>query len=138
MQNLSQPMGNALIVCDDIIEDKRTGKKTLVGMFSKIHANKLPAVHPRMNIFISFDNAKGKYSSVIKIIHEASGKVIAETKGEINVKSPMDVTDLNLCFMNINFPAEGVYNIEFHCDDDLVLQRRFTVQILKPEPGKQR
>lgn len=136
MENLSKPMGNALIVCDDMIEDKRTGKKSLIGMFSKIHANKLPATHPKMNIFISFDNARGKYHSTIRIIHNQSGKMIAETKGEININSPMDVTDLNICLLNLTFPEEGVYNLEFLCDDELVMQRRFTVALLKNEQQK--
>ena len=133
MNYLSKPMGNALIVCDDMIEDKLTGKKTLVGMFSMINVARLPATHPKMNIFISFDNAKGKYKSAIRIVHDNSGQLIAETKGEIGVKSPMDVTDLNITFLNVLFPEAGVYNIEFHCNDDLVLQRRFTVGLLKKE-----
>jgi len=128
MSNLSKPMGIAMIVCDEIIEDRHTGKKTLVGLFSRIHANSFPAVHPKMNLFISFDNAKGHYHSAIRIIREKTSEIIAEAKGEIMVKSPVDVTEMNITFLNLNFPEAGVYNIEFYCEDELVLQRRFVIE----------
>lgn len=114
-----------------MIEDKRTGKKTLIGMFSKINAQQFPATHAKMNIFISFDNAKGKYASAVRIVQEKGGKVIAETKGNIQVKSPIDVTDLNISFLNVTFPESGLYNIEFYCNEELVLQRRFSVGLIK-------
>ena len=128
MSNLSKPMGIAMIVCDEIIEDRHTGKKTLVGLFSRIHAKKFPAVHPKMNLFISFDNAKGHYHSAIRIIREKTSEIIAEAKGEIRVKSPVDVTEMNITFLSLKFPNPGVYNIEFYCEDELVLQRRFVIE----------
>jgi hypothetical protein len=136
MSNLSKPMGIALIVCDEIIEDRHTGKKTLVGLFSRIHAKAFPAVHPKMNLFISFDNAKGHYHSAIRIIREKTSEIIAEAKGEITVKSPIDVTEMNIAFINLKFPETGVYNIEFYCEDELVLQRRFVVADIPPQQKK--
>ena len=131
MEYHSKPMGNSLIVCDDIIEDKLTGKKTLIGMFTKIHTIHFPTTHPKLNIFISFDNAKGKYKFKVKIVGEKNGNVIVEAKGNITVKSPIDMTDLNIVFMNVMFPEEDIYNIEFFCNEELVLQRRFTVEKIK-------
>ena len=133
MKSISIPAGLALIVCDDIIEDKFTGKKTLVGIFSQISAPQFPARHPKLAIFISFHDAKGDYNSALRIISEKSGAVVVETQGELHVKSPLDVLDIHFNFMNIEFPEPGFYNIEFLCSDELVMQRRFAVQEVKPQ-----
>jgi len=38
----------AIIICNEVIEDKRTNNKTLVGLFSRIGTKAVPCVHPRM------------------------------------------------------------------------------------------
>ena len=43
----------SLIVCNEVIEDKRSGNKTLVGLFNGIMTPRLPASHPRCNDFAS-------------------------------------------------------------------------------------
>jgi hypothetical protein len=43
---------------------------------------------------------------------------------------------MNIAFINLKFPETGVYNIEFYCEDELVLQRRFVVADIPPQQKK--
>jgi len=64
MPALETPMGLALVVCDTIIEDKLTGKKTLVGLFDRLQTSRLPCVHPAMTVFVSLTGGRGEYPPV--------------------------------------------------------------------------
>jgi len=44
------PLGLALVVCDQIIEDKLTHKKSLIGIFNQIATPSFPCRHARMAV----------------------------------------------------------------------------------------
>ena len=69
MNNSELVMGLALILCDTIIEDSVTGKKSLIGLFSQIHAPKLPCIHQSMNILVSVTGGQGTYPCQIVCEH---------------------------------------------------------------------
>ena len=57
----------ALIICDDVIEDRRTGNKSLIGLFNGIGAGQLPAVHPRMYLVASVTSGSGAWTFSFRI-----------------------------------------------------------------------
>ena len=48
--NVNSAIPLALLVCDTVITDAMTGKKTLVGIFNALGATKFPHIIPNMNI----------------------------------------------------------------------------------------
>ncbi len=52
-QAREKPICVSLIICNEVIEDKRSGNKTLVGLFNSVMAPALPVVHPRMFVMAS-------------------------------------------------------------------------------------
>lgn len=55
------PIGLALIPCDCIIEDKKTCKKSLIGIFGNINVNALPCPMPSTSILVSMTGGTGEY-----------------------------------------------------------------------------
>jgi len=53
-------------------------------------------------------------------------------KGMIPFNNPNDVIELAYQFNNITFPKPGMHSIQFLCERELVLQRRFQLIIFKP------
>ena len=47
----------SLLVCDQILIDRLTGKTSLIGMFSTIGAPRYPVRHPHLCIFASLTDA---------------------------------------------------------------------------------
>src|SRR5436305_596684 len=56
-----KPVPMAIVICDQIIEDRLTGKKTLVGLFNSIAARSFPCTHATMSVFVSLTEGRGKY-----------------------------------------------------------------------------
>jgi len=131
----SSPTGLAIIVCDQIIEDKLTHKKSLIGIFNQIATGKFPCQHGRLAVFVSLTEGRGVSAARLRIAHEESGHVVAEVNGQIQFPDIHAVLELNFDMVGLVFPQAGMYSIEFYCDDALVLERRFHVVQLKQPPS---
>jgi len=125
------PLGLAIVVCDQIIEDKLTSKKSLIGIFNQIAAANFPCTHPRVSVFVCLTEGSNNYSARLRIVHDETDTVIADLNGPIQFTDANAVVELNFDLIGLTFPQPGLYSIEFYCDDALVLERRFNVAKLK-------
>jgi hypothetical protein len=132
MSDKPSPIGLAIVICDQIIEDKLTGKKSLIGIFNQIGAQSFPCRHPQVCVFVSLTDGRGQCVARLRIIHDESNHVVAEVNGQIQFPDVHTVVELNFNLVGLTFPEPGVYSIEFYCDDSLVLERRFRVIHVKP------
>ena len=135
MNGKPTPIGLAIVICDQIIEDKLTGKKSLIGIFNQIGTQNFPCRHPQISVFVSLTDGHGQCAARLRIVHDESDHVVAEVNGGIQFPDVHVVVELNFNLVGLVFPQPGMYSIEFYCDDALVLERRFTVTQVKPPPG---
>jgi hypothetical protein len=135
MNDKPAPIGLAIVICDQIIEDKLTGKKSLIGIFNQIGAQNFPCRHPQVCVFVSLTDGRGQCGARLRIVHDESDHVVAEVNGQIQFPDVHTVVELNFSLVGLTFPDPGVYSIEFYCDDSLVLERRFHIVHIKPPQG---
>lgn len=129
------PTGLAIVVCDQIIEDKLTSKKSLIGIFNQIAAHTFPCRHAHMAVFVSLTEGRGQSNARLRIVHDETGNVAAELNGQIQFPDIHAVVELNFDLVGLVFPKPGLYSIEFYCDDALILERRFhVIQMQQPQP----
>lgn len=117
------PVPLAMILCDSIIIDKRTEKKSLIGIFSNMSTDTFPFRARRFSIFISLTDGHGEYSGKLvctdsdrREIFEASGKIMFPGGAKTVVEMVYEIGGLV-------FPQEGTYNFSFYCDDEIVISR---------------
>ena len=135
MTNKPAPTGVAIVICDQIIEDKLTGKKSLIGIFNQIATQNFPCRHPQVCVFVSLTEGRGQCAARLRIVHDESDHVVGEVNGNIQFPDVHTVVELNFNLVGLVFPDPGLYSIEFYCDDALVLERRFHVTHIKPPQG---
>jgi hypothetical protein len=126
-----KPLCLAIIICNEVIEDKRTNNKTLVSLFSRITTKSVPCIHPRMFVMASLTDGHGTVPLLIRITHLSSQKSVLELRAEARFNSPMDVNDVILEFRNLPFEREGAYAVEVLADGELLGMRRFVVDVTK-------
>jgi hypothetical protein len=129
------PSGLAIVICDQIIEDKLTGKKSLIGIFNNIAVSSFPCRHPQISVFVSLTEGRGEFSARLRIAHEESDAVVADVRGQIQFPDIHAAVELVFNLVGLVFPSPGLYAIEFYCDDALVLERRFHVTHAQPPQG---
>jgi hypothetical protein len=128
-----KPLALAIVICDQIIEDRHTGKKSLVGLFNSIAARSFPCSHASMSVFVSLTDGHGKYECELVCRQEDTEKAMLQTKGPIEFADPTVVVDMHFALQGVTFPKPGLYSFEFYCDEELVIERKFNVAEMKPQ-----
>ncbi|MSR65444.1 MAG: hypothetical protein EXS18_06650 [Verrucomicrobiae bacterium] len=134
MSTKPKPVPLAIVICDQIIEDRLTGKKTLVGVFNSIAARNFPCTHGSMSVFVSLTDGRGKYDCVLVCRDESSEQPIMQTQGPIEFADPTVVVEMHFALQGVTFPKPGLYSFEFLADDELLLERKFNVTEIKANP----
>ena len=60
-ERLSTPFPLALLLCDSVIVDERSKKKTLVGVFNRVWAKQFPTTYSPLTIYARLTDAQGRY-----------------------------------------------------------------------------
>jgi hypothetical protein len=127
-----QPLGHecptcvAIVICNEVIEDKWTNNKSLIGLFNSVSAQQLPAHHPRMFVMVSLTDGRGDWKVVIEIA-SPSGKKVFEAEGQMRFDDPIAVHDLVVEVRGLPLPEEGEYYVGLTCGGRFLVSRRFTV-----------
>jgi hypothetical protein len=110
------PMNLAIIVCDSIIDDRETGKKTLVGIFNRLGAVQFPCQHPSLAVFVSLTEGQGPYNAQLQCLKANEDKPILQLEGRVEFKDPKAVVELGFTIGGMIFPQPGIYEFQFLCD----------------------
>lgn len=125
------PSPLAMIVCDAVIDDRRTAKKSIIGMFNNIHTSKVPAIHPKLNVFLALTEGHGDYNCLLQCVSEDGGKRVFHMEGPIRFQNPHQIVDFNFEIAGIIFPNYGEYRFEFLCEGKLVIARKIRILQIK-------
>lgn len=123
----TKPVVLAMVICDTIIDDKMTNKKSLIGIFNNIWACELPVVHPKFNIYLSLTDGYGSYLGKLVCVLADENKQIFQLDCKVDFPSPEQIVELNYEFVGIKFPLFGNYHFEFWVENQLLSTRRFTI-----------
>jgi hypothetical protein len=123
------PLCVALVLCNEVIEDRRSGNKTLVGLFNNIGTANLPALHPRMFLFATLTGGIGLWPFTFRIL-SPSGAEVMRIEDKTDFQDPFIGHDLVIELRNLPLNEEGVYFVDLLVGETPLLHRRFTVKIV--------
>jgi len=69
MSEIIKPSVQAFLVCDQVIEDSVTKKKSLIGLFTHLQALNFPFQHQQMGLYFCLTDAEGLYRFDIDLIY---------------------------------------------------------------------
>lgn len=128
------PLGMAIVLCDEIIIDQETQKKSLIGTFCNLWAPEFPVQHPKLCVYVTLTNGMGMVQVEMKCCNTATAEKVFGIEGQIQFPDPNHVHELIFKVNNLIFPQAGVYSFEVLCNDEMVLENRFNVAQM--EKGK--
>jgi hypothetical protein len=120
------PVCVAMVICNEIIEDKWTNNKSLIGLFSSIAAPGLPAQHSRMFIMVSLTDGRGEWPTILRI-ESPAGDELFKAEGSIHFDDPLAVHDVVIEVRGLPLPEAGEYHVGLVCGNRPLASRRFTV-----------
>jgi hypothetical protein len=122
-----KPLPLAIIICDSVYRDGVTGKATLLGLFSRIHAKTFPVIHPQLFVFVSLTDGRGQMEAELRLVERETNEQVMSLRGPIAFPTPLDVVEMVFDVRNLKFDAPGNFVFEFRCGGEILGQRRFEV-----------
>jgi len=125
--SIEPPIGIALIVCDQILEESGTRKKSLLGVFNSVACRSFPATIHKVCVFVSLTNLNGKSKTLLRCSNETKNMPLMAVEGIADSNNPNSVLELGFEFESFAFPQPGLHIFEFLCDGIPILSSRFNV-----------
>jgi len=134
--NSHDPICLSVVLCDQLIEDRRTNKKSLIGVFNEIVVGRFPAKHGCVFLLVTLTNCLGNHEIQIEFSRDLEYDVesIMQIRGQIQGRNPMDIIDLVFELRGLPLPQPGKYQIDVLSakDGSRLAQRYFYVRQLPP------
>ncbi len=105
----------AALLCDSIITEAQTGKKTLVGLFENVFVRSFPAVH-QLSIYLKITDAQGPYRFRVDYVDIAADHILdSQEIGELTVPDRLQSGDI-VVNIAVPIPTPGPYEFRFYAN----------------------
>ena len=119
------PVLIAFLVCDQIIEDAPTGKKTIVGVFDRITSANFPASHAPSSLYVKLIDCEGDYEVKIEFAQVSTQAIQLEWTGTCSSQNRHEYTELVLSWPPLPLPDPGEYEFRLWMNSKFVGNVRF-------------
>lgn len=128
-----KPVANAVLICDKVITEEGSKKKSLIGIFEKIGSKQFPCVHYFMAIYVKLTNALGTYVFRLDLVALDKDKVISKTEisREIVIEDPLGTHELVFNLNGLKFDTPGKYEFRVLANSQIFGQKAFFVEDIK-------
>jgi hypothetical protein len=129
MIDVRVPRINAMLICDYVITEQGTNKKSLIGIFENINALKFPCMHHALTVYIKFTDAMGEYRVRLELVDLKNDKIIAkaESPRQMKVSDPLVAHELVFSLRGLRFQHAGEHEFRVFANDKIFGQKTFRV-----------
>ena len=118
------PVPISLVLCDDVIPDRRSRKFHVIGWADSIRAASFPHAARNFNVFIALTGTQGNLSCQVDCFGPDGQKIFA-SPARVLVFSRSDQIIVALFRLRgVRFPEAGVYRVRFLCNNHVVTERQ--------------
>ena len=132
-----QPSVKAILVCDQVIHEIGTNKKSLIGIFEEIHLARFPAQYPRIAVYVNLTDAHGEYVLEMRLINEDGGEFGRGKTPKVNIENPLATCEFALQVQNLQFPKPGQYEFQIFANDSFLATKNFRVRQIQQGGAQQ-
>jgi hypothetical protein len=137
MAEFIKPIIHAFLVCDTIIIDSVTGKKSIIGAFTHLWAKTFPCQHPQVGVYFSLTDAEGRYAFEIQLVYLDQDQIVGKgSLPPIDISNRLTTQDFGVNIPYLVFPGPGRYEFRLYADGHFITQKDFQViqQESSPSP----
>ena len=128
MTDIVKPNIQAFLVCDTIIIDSLTGKKSIIGAFTHLWAKTFPCQHPQMGVYFCLNDAEGEYQFEISLIYLNKNQIVGKGAiSPITIQNRLETHDFGLNISAIILPGAGRYEFQLYANGQFISQKDFHV-----------
>jgi len=133
--NPTTPTLVSLLVCDQVIDDKMTNKKSAIGIFNVILVPQVPAQIHQLAILASVTEIVGRQEMELRLLRDSDNEVLFSGKGTVEAPNPLAIVDMLFALHGVRIPEAGQHAFELLAGGALLGRRRFQVLVRKKGAG---
>lgn len=136
MTEVLTPKCNAMLICDSVITEQGTNKKSLIGIFENILAQQIPCTYNSLSVYIKLTDARGSYKFRLELVDLRENSIIGkgEIPREIKIDNPLGTHELVFNLGGLQFKHLGKYEFRIFANEEFFAQKKFSVDSI-PERG---
>jgi hypothetical protein len=117
----------AMILCDQVITDVETNKKSLIGLFDQVETLSLPCVVHELHIYLSLTDGHGTLPVELACVTLDEEEPLFRGETELEFTDPLQMVELHFVFPNARFPHAGEYRFQLSTRGRILRERKFVV-----------
>ena len=110
----------AFIVCDTVIQDAATQKRTLVGVFDRIASPKVPFPINNLGLYAKLVEGSGSYEMKVRLVNLKDESPVMEIKAAVQWNEPDKPMELGINFAGIPVTEFGTYEFQLYANEVFV------------------
>ena len=136
--NIHRPSVQAFLVCDYVIEDTSTRKKSLIGLFTHLRAAAFPFQHQQLGVYFCLTDAEGTYQFDIDLFFLNTNELVCRaTLPPVDIADRLHIADFGINNPMLIFPAPGRYEFRRRIGHAIIAQKDFNVIELPAQAAPQ-
>ena len=136
MTDIPRPSVQAFLVCDCVIEDSLTKKKSLIGLFTHLQAAAFPFQHHQVGLYFCLTDAEGTYHFEIDLVYVNTDQLVCRASlPNIVIGDRLQISDFGINIPALLFPAPGRYEFRLRMNSRVIAQKDFNVIQLLAAPN---
>jgi len=132
------PACNAMLICDQAVQEGATGKTSLVGIFENVSAHQYPAHCGLFTVYAKLTDAQGEYRIRLELISLGDFTVIGQKEFRATIADRMVPAELVFQIAGLVFEKPGRYEFRLYANERWVGSKSlYFVQARDPVPSEQ-
>ena len=116
------PLPLALLLADNVYQDRESGKWVVAGIFSRVGFRSLPGMQSNLSVFFQVTNISAPVELRLRLEHADGDSVVLDVGGNIKAASPLDVISSKIVLHNVPFQKAGKYWVQLVSADEILTQ----------------
>jgi hypothetical protein len=117
MPNESTPNVLAMLVCDQVIQEQGTNKKSLLGIFDNINSPAYPT-QLRLAVYVKLSDARGHYNFRLRFVSLRDERtMIPDINIPLDIPESQSGAELAINLVGVIISEPGAYEFQLWADD---------------------
>ena len=122
------------LLCDQVIQEMGTNKKSLIGLFDRAWAAQFPAAWGPFWIFAKMTDGEGEYKFRVEVVKPETEKIVGRVDTPAaQIADRLTGIDLALRIPVITFEEPGIYEFNLSSNDVWIARTALNVQLQTKE-----
>jgi hypothetical protein len=134
MPNAPIPSVVAMLVCEQVITEAGSNKKSLIGIFENINSLMFPT-QIRIGIYAKLVDADGDYDILMRLVNLKDESRVADIKAEAKGIKRESSAEFAINIAGMVLPEPGKYELQLFANDAFLHRITINANAVKPSIG---